>query len=102
MNPEQPGQRHRLVLAATTVSYGPRFLYPTAELREGAAGKALIIRFPADPLRDLPIPDEAASFEAFLALGVEQALREAWRRFIRFHPGADLVGRTLQLPEEFS
>jgi hypothetical protein len=36
------------------------------------------------------------------ALGDGQALREARRHFIRFHLGADLVGRTERLPEEFS
>ena len=111
MNSEQPGQRHRLVCTATAVGYGPRFLYPTVQLRKGATGNALFIQFPVDLLQDLPIPDEAGSFEAFLtfgvlekaqALGDGRALREARRRFIRFHLGADLVGRTEPLPKEFS
>ena len=111
MNSEQPGQWHRLVCTATTVSYGPRFLHLTVQLRKGAADNAPFIQFPVDLLQDLPIPEEAGSFETFLtfgvlkkaqALGDGQALREARRRFVRSHLGADLVGLTEQLPEEFS
>jgi len=86
-------------------------LYPTVQLRKGAAGNALFNQFPVDHLCDLPIPDEAGSFEAFLTfgtlkkaqvLGDGRVLREARRRFMRFHLGADLVGRTEPLPKEFS
>jgi hypothetical protein len=111
MSSEQPGQRQRIVWTATTVNHGPRFLYPTAHLRKGAAGNALFTQFPVDHLCNLAISDELGSFEAFLtfgvlekaqALGDGQALREARRHFIRFLLGADLVGRTERLPEEFS
>jgi hypothetical protein len=85
----------------TTVGYGQRFLHSTGQLYKGDPGNGLFIQFTAEPLLDLPIPEEAGSSESFLTSGVlekaqalddGQALREAGRRFIRSHLGADVVG----------
>jgi transaldolase/glucose-6-phosphate isomerase len=93
--------RDRLRLA-TTVGYGPRFLHSTGQLHKGDAGRGLFIQFTADDPRDAPIPDEAGSSDSSITFGVlkaaqamgdGQALRDAGRRVIRFHLGADVVGR---------
>jgi len=86
---------------ATTVGYGPRFLHSTGQLHKGDRGNGLFIQFTSDPLRDVPIPDEAGAPAATMtfgllkmaqALGDKQALEAAGRRVIRFHLGRDVVG----------
>ncbi len=92
--------RDKLKLA-TTVGYGPRFLHSTGQLHKGDAGNGLFLQLTSDPVRDLPIPDEAGSPESSMtfgvlkmaqALGDKQALLAAGRRVIRFHLGTDVVG----------
>lgn len=70
-------------------------------MHKGDGGNGLFIEFTADPSRDLAIPDKPGSTESFVtfglleraqALGDGQVLREAGRRFIRFHLGEDVVG----------
>ena len=84
---------------ATTVGYGPRFLHSTGQLHKGDGGNGLFIQFTSDPTVDAPIPDEAGRPEATMtfdvlkqaqALGDAQALRDAGRRLIRFHLGAEV------------
>ncbi len=86
---------------AVTVGYGPRYLHSTGQLHKGDAGRGLFITLTGDPAQDVPIPDqpgsEAASIsfgilELAQALGDMQALREAGRRVIHFHLGADIAG----------
>ncbi len=85
---------------ATTVGYGPRFLHSTGQLHKGDGGNGLFIQFTSDPVEDAPIPDEAGKPDSAMSFGVlklaqalgdAQALRDAHRRIIRFHLGADAV-----------
>ncbi len=96
---------------AVTVGYGPRFLHSTGQLHKGDAGHGLFIQFTADDSRDAPIPDEAGSpvssitfgvLKAAQSLGDRQALRNAGRRVMRFHLGADVVGGLQYLTEVLS
>ncbi|HRQ40813.1 MAG TPA: glucose-6-phosphate isomerase [Chloroflexota bacterium] len=81
---------------ATTTGYGPRFLHSTGQLHKGDRGNGLFIQFTADPVQDVPIPDEAGQPAANMtfgiliksqALGDGDALLAENRRFIRFHLG---------------
>lgn len=81
---------------ATTAGYGPRFLHSTGQLHKGDRGNGLFVQFTAEPVQDVPIPDEAGSPDANMtfgvlikaqALGDGEALLAAGRRFIRFHLG---------------
>jgi len=83
---------------AVTVGYGPRFLHSTGQLHKGDAGNGLFIQFVSDAAHDVAIPDRAGAPEAGMtfdvlkkaqALGDAQALRDAKRRLIRFHLGAN-------------
>ena len=86
---------------ATTVGYGPRFLHSTGQLHKGDGGRGLFIQFTSDPVRDIPIPDEAGSPASSMsfgllklaqALGDKAALQAADRRVIRFHLSRDVAG----------
>lgn len=97
--------RYRL---ATTLGYGPRFLHSTGQLHKGDAGNGLFVQFTYDPAADAPIPDEAGRPAASMtfgvlnraqALGDAQALRDAGRRLICFHLGADVAGGLRRLLE---
>jgi len=81
---------------ATTSGYGPRFLHSTGQLHKGDGGHGLFMQFTSDPVRDVPIPQEAGKDDSVLSFGVlvlaqalgdRQALLDARRRVIRFHLG---------------
>lgn len=91
---------------ATTVGYGPRFLHSTGQLHKGDAGHGLFLQLTADPVEDLPIPDqpgaEASSLtfgvlEAAQALGDRQALLDLGRRVLRIHLGTAVESGLKQL-----
>lgn len=82
-----------------TVGYGPRFLHSTGQLHKGDAGHGLFIQITAEPLPDVPIPDEPGGGASSLtfgllkmaqALGDAEALRAAGRPVIRLHTGGPL------------
>ena len=85
---------------AVTVGYGPRFLHSTGQLHKGDAGNGLFIQITADMSQDLAIPDEAGRPDSGISFGVlktaqalgdSAALRQAGRRVIQFHLGADVA-----------
>ena len=85
---------------AVTLGYGPRFLHSTGQLHKGDAGNGLFVQFTAAMPQDLPIPDEAGRPESGISFGVLKtaqalgdgaALRQAGRRLIHFHLGADVA-----------
>jgi transaldolase/glucose-6-phosphate isomerase len=85
---------------AVTVGYGPRFLHSTGQLHKGDAGNGLFIQITADMPQDLAIPDEAGRPDSGISFGVLKtaqalgdgaALRQAGRRMIHFHLGADVA-----------
>jgi hypothetical protein len=93
---------------ATTVGYGPRFLHSTGQLHKGDGGEGLFIQVTADPVRDVPIPDQAGGGNASIhfgvleraqALGDREALMEAGRHVVRFHLGKDVPGGLRRLIE---
>ncbi len=84
---------------ATTVGYGPRFLHSTGQLHKGDAGNGYFIQFTSEPTEDLPIPDEAGSWQStvsfgalikFQALGDYYALQNGKRHIVRFHLGEEV------------
>lgn len=96
---------------ATTVGYGPRFLHSTGQLHKGDAGNGYFIQFTSEPNVDVPIPNEAGSWESqvsfgalikFQALGDYYALQNGKRKIIRYHfenevsVGLDRLIRSLQ------
>jgi glucose-6-phosphate isomerase len=91
---------------AATFGYGPRYLYSTGQLHKGDAGRGLFLQLTADAAHDVPIPTDAGALttalsfgtlQAAQALGDRQALREAGRRLVRFHLGAQVMERLRQL-----
>ena len=86
---EQVLTRYRL---ATTAGYGPRFLHSTGQYHKGGPNTGLFIQLMADSAEDVPLPGRSYTFGTFLhaqAAGDLQALREAGRRPLRIHLGAD-------------
>lgn len=91
--------RDRIRLA-TSLGYGPRFLHSTGQLHKGDRGNGLFLQITAEPLRDVPIPDEMGSDHSTItfgtlklaqALGDRQALLDGGRRVLRFHLGPDVT-----------
>lgn len=81
-----------------TLGFGPRFLHSTGQLHKGDAGRGRFLQLTADPVEDLPIPDEAASDQSSLtfgtlihaqALGDQQALTARGRTVLHLHLGTD-------------
>ncbi len=84
---------------AVTIGYGPRFLHSTGQLHKGDAGNGLFIQLTSSMPEDVAIPDEAGESASGISFGVlktaqalgdGKALREAGRRVIHFHLGADV------------
>jgi hypothetical protein len=91
---------------AATFGYGPRSLYTTGPLHQGGAGHGLLLQLTAEAPHEVPIPTEAGALttdlsfgtlQAAQALGEYQALREAGRRIVRVHLGAEVVERLRHL-----
>ncbi|MDD5305744.1 MAG: glucose-6-phosphate isomerase [Deltaproteobacteria bacterium] len=85
---------------ASTVGFGPRFLHSTGQLHKGDRGNGLFVQLTADHARDVAIPDEIGSDRSTMTFGVliaaqamgdAEALRQAGRRVVRVHLGADPV-----------
>ncbi len=96
---------------ATTAGYGPRFLHSTGQLHKGDRGNGLFVQFTSDPLRDVPIPDEAGTQQSAMtfgtlkmaqALGDRQALLENQRRVLRFHLSDDVARSLRELADSFA
>ncbi len=78
----------KLTGSATTVGFGPRFLHSTGQLHKGGPGSGLYMQITADPVKDMPIPEESLSFgtlERAQSLGDLEALQARGRRAIRVH-----------------
>ncbi len=54
---------------ATTVGYGPRFCIQLGQLHKGDAGNGYFIQFTSEPNVDVPIPNEAGSWESQVSFG---------------------------------
>jgi RpiB/LacA/LacB family sugar-phosphate isomerase len=80
---------------ATTLGFGPRYLYSTGQLHKGGPPSGLFIQLiGADP-EDLPVPGAGhnlSTLKTAQALGDLECLRERGRRVIRLH----LTGRPTQ------
>ncbi len=75
---------------ATTVGYGPRFLYSTGQYHKGGPNTGLFVQLTADNVEDVQIPGRSYTFGAFReaqALGDGEALRRQGRRVLRIHLG---------------
>lgn len=73
---------------ATTLGFGPRFLHSTGQLHKGGANNGVFIQITAEPLEDMPIPEEGISFgtlERAQSIGDFEALEARGRRLIRIH-----------------
>jgi len=91
--------------AAVTVGYGPRFLHSTGQFHKGGPNTGYFLQLTDDPLEDLPLPGRQASFGTLIraqALGDYRALRDAGRRVLRVHLGADVRGGLARLTESLS
>jgi transaldolase/glucose-6-phosphate isomerase len=78
----------KLTGCATTVGFGPRFLHSTGQLHKGGPGSGLYLQITADPVKDMPIPEESLSFgilERAQSLGDLEALQARGRRALRVH-----------------
>ena len=82
--------RDRLRIA-TTLGFGPRYLYSTGQLHKGGPPTGLFIQITGADREDLAIPGAGYDFSALKTaqiLGDLEALRERGRRVIRLHlPG---------------
>jgi transaldolase/glucose-6-phosphate isomerase len=74
--------------AATCAEFGPRFLHSTGQAYKGGPDSGVFLQITADDARDLPIPDQKASFgviKAAQARGDFDVLTERGRRALRVH-----------------
>ena len=80
---------------ATTLGFGPRFLHSTGQLHKGGPASGLFLQITADPVEDVKIPGQKATFgvlERAQALGDYEALAARGRRILRLHlPSPDAV-----------
>ena len=79
---------------ATTVGYGPRWLYSTGQLHQGGPNNGVFLQLAATAQgqADLPVPDEPYSFGLLHdanSLAYLQALRARGRRVLRVELGPD-------------
>jgi RpiB/LacA/LacB family sugar-phosphate isomerase len=80
---------------ATTLGFGPRYLYSTGQLHKGGPPTGLYIQLTGADSEDLAIPGAGHEFSVLKtaqALGDLEALRERGRRIIRLH----LTGKPTQ------
>jgi len=90
---EIAGLMRRSLGIPVTVGFGPRFLHSTGQLHKGGPNKVLVIQITQDDGEDLGIPGTSYTFGVLKraqALGDLNALREAGRRAVRVHVGADV------------
>ncbi len=85
------GVRQQILLrsgCATTLGFGPRFLHSTGQLHKGGPTSGMFLQITADPIQDLDIPGQAATFgvlERAQALGDYEALAARGRLILRLH-----------------
>jgi transketolase len=75
-----------------TVGFGPRYLHSTGQLHKGGGDRIVPIVLSADPVRDVAVPGQPHTFGELRlaqALGDVAALREAGRRVLHLHLGAE-------------
>ena len=78
---------------ATCAEFGPRFLHSTGQAYKGGPDSGVFVQITADDAKDLPIPQQAASFgviKAAQARGDFDVLTERGRRALRIHLKGDL------------
>ncbi len=78
---------------ATCAEFGPRFLHSTGQAYKGGPDSGVFVQITADDAKDLPIPQQAASFgiiKAAQARGDFDVLTERGRRALRVHLKGDL------------
>jgi transaldolase/glucose-6-phosphate isomerase len=79
---------------ATCAEFGPRFLHSTGQAYKGGPDSGVFVQITADDAKDLPIPQQAASFgviKAAQARGDFDVLTERGRRALRIHLKGDLT-----------
>ncbi|RTL51826.1 MAG: bifunctional transaldolase/phosoglucose isomerase [Bradyrhizobiaceae bacterium] len=79
---------------ATCVGFGPRFLHSTGQAYKGGPNTGVFIQITADDAKDLPVPDQKASFgiiKAAQARGDFDVLTERGRRALRLHIKGDVA-----------
>ncbi|MCO5130843.1 MAG: bifunctional transaldolase/phosoglucose isomerase [Xanthobacteraceae bacterium] len=79
---------------ATCAEFGPRFLHSTGQAYKGGPDSGVFVQITADDARDLPIPQQAASFgviKAAQARGDFDVLTGRGRRALRLHLKGDLA-----------
>ncbi|HEY0234126.1 MAG TPA: bifunctional transaldolase/phosoglucose isomerase [Afipia sp.] len=79
---------------ATCVGFGPRFLHSTGQAYKGGPNTGVFIQITADDAKDLPVPDQKASFgiiKAAQARGDFGVLTERGRRALRLHIKGDVA-----------
>ncbi|MBX9710608.1 MAG: bifunctional transaldolase/phosoglucose isomerase [Xanthobacteraceae bacterium] len=79
---------------ATCVGFGPRFLHSTGQAYKGGPNSGVFIQITADDAKDLPVPDQKASFgiiKAAQARGDFGVLTERGRRALRLHIKGDVA-----------
>lgn len=88
--------------AATTCSFGPRYLHSSGQLHKGGPNTGVFVIVSAVPLVDVPIPGEPFSFgmlELAQALGDFQSLDATDRRALHVHlpaPDASVLTAALR------
>jgi len=78
---------------ATCAEFGPRFLHSTGQAYKGGPDSGVFLQVTSDDAKDLPVPDQKASFgviKAAQARGDFDVLTERGRRALRVHLKGDL------------
>jgi transaldolase / glucose-6-phosphate isomerase len=78
---------------ATCAEFGPRFLHSTGQAYKGGPDSGVFLQITSDDARDLPVPDQKATFgviKAAQARGDFEVLTERGRRALRVHLKGDL------------
>ena len=79
---------------ATCVGFGPRFLHSTGQAYKGGPNTGVFLQITADDAKDLPVPDQKASFgviKAAQARGDFDVLTSRDRRALRLHIKGDVA-----------
>ena len=80
---------------ATTLGFGPRFLYSTGQLHKGGPNSVLVLQIVDRPADNLAVPETNYTFDALIkaqALGDFTALKQRRRRVLRIDIGNDTTG----------